>query len=990
VADTPPRRWAVLAYGLGVALASSGCGDPGQHPAASQVGAGEAAPVRYVDVAADVGLTAPSVSGQDPEASILEVNAAGVAVIDYDVDGWQDLLFVNGSHLDADPAGSAHRMHRNVPGDDGDRRFAEVTVGIEDYGWGMGAAVGDIDADGDPDVYVTNWGPNRFYRNLGGHFTAETVGAEDGGWGTSAAFGDLDGDGVLDLYVANYLQLTADASRGRTCAYKGLASYCGPMGLPGQADRVYRGAVAGPFTDQSRTTGIDTVSYPALGVLIVDLDADGDVDVYVANDGEPNVAWRNDGAWRLREAAVDWNLAFSEDGECQAGMGVDAGDIDNDGDLDLMVTNFAEDVNTLYLAGGPGSFNDATYPRGLGGAVRPLLGWGITFLDADSDGWLDLFVANGHVYSALDDHPTGLRYRQPNLLFHNREGRFEEIGQQAGPAFTRAQASRSAARADFDNDGDPDLVVVNRNEPPNLLRNDLNGGRWLGLELVGSGDNRDAVGARVALVTTAGTQTRHVGRACSFQAQCDPRLLFGLGTAEPRRLEIRWPSGRRQAVADPPVGGYLRVTEGQPGHLTAAAPRGRLGGGQARSPRPVDLAPAAPVVAESAPPATAGAAGSTPSLVAEAARFYAQGRYDLARARLEQVLRREPDHALALHNLAILHYSGLGEIETAAGWFRRAVAADPQRADTRFLLGRALLHQGEVADAVPAFAEAVRLDPARWEHWQWLALGHLESGDAAAAVEVLEGALERTPRVAGLLLPLARGYEALGRARDARRARERFGALQPLARRVSTAERQLRADSSAISHLNLASLLAQQGRRPEAIRHFQRAAELAPGSAQAQHGLAMALHDDGRLQPAIQSYRRALDLGGERVPVLEDLARALAASGRFDEALGTIDEALELAPDEGSLHGTRGEIHTLSGHPGRALPDLEAAVRLDPSLVRFRDLLARCYAAQGRFAEAVQQWEAVLEVAPGQPKIQILLERARQRRDAPTHTEGTR
>ena len=532
--------------------------------------------IQFSDVAEEAGLDFTHVSGSPEQRYILEAMSGGIAFVDYDGDGYLDVFVVGGTRVGATPDETHNRLYRNTgiagAAGGGERIFREVTeeAGLRRSGWGMGCAAGDYDNDGDVDLYITYWGPNALYRNEDdGHFAEVTqeAGVGDERWGSSAAFGDVDGDGYLDLYVANYLlfDFAAPPNGGEPCAgFKGREVFCGPQGLEPQADVLYRNEGDGGFTDVSRVTGISRHRYPGLGVVFGDYDDDGDQDIYVANDLEPNLLYRNDGHWRLSERGVPAGVAYSEDGRAQAGMGVDFGDYDNDGDLDLFVTNFSDDVNTLYQNRDDGSFVDATYVAGLGEEVQSYLGWSTAFFDADNDGWLDLFVANGHLYPQLEAGPPGLRYPQRNLFYWNEAGGFRRAGVVPGSGLAVEKVSRATAFGDYDNDGDVDLLVMNLNDTPTLLRNDGgNRHNWLGLELVEAERNRHAIGARVRVRAGDLEQVREVRRGYGFQSQHDPRLLFGLGARQRVEwMEIYWPSGRRQVLEEPPLRRYLVVREG--------------------------------------------------------------------------------------------------------------------------------------------------------------------------------------------------------------------------------------------------------------------------------------------------------------------------------------------------------------------------------------------------------------------------------------------
>ena len=529
--------------------------------------------VRFVDATPTSGLDFVHVSGTAEQRLILESMSGGAAFLDYDADGYLDLYLVSGTRVDAGATPSISRLYRNIPATSPEhRRFTDVTAGsgVGRSGWAMGCAATDYDNDGDTDLYVTHWGANILYENSGdGRFTdaSARAGVGDEGWGASAAFGDLDADGWLDLYVANYVEfdLLNPPNGGELCeAYKGIEGFCGPKDMEFQADVLYRNS-GGRFEDVSTATGVANQTLPGLGVVFADYDDDGDQDVYVANDTKPNLLWRNDGDWQLREVGTAVGAAYDGGGKAQSGMGVDWGDYDNDGDLDIFVTNFAEEFNTLYQNEGDGTFNDATGSGGLAGGARPLLGWSTAFFDADNDGWLDLFVANGHLYPGLETGPTPLRYPQRNLFYWNDQSAYVLAGRESGSGLEVEKVSRGAAFGDYDNDGDVDILIVNLNDIPTLLRNDGgNSNNWLGLQFESVNGNREAIGARVQVSAGGRTQTREVRRSYGYQSAQDPRLLFGLGTAtKVDSVVVRWPSGRRQTFPSVSLRQYHRLREGQ-------------------------------------------------------------------------------------------------------------------------------------------------------------------------------------------------------------------------------------------------------------------------------------------------------------------------------------------------------------------------------------------------------------------------------------------
>ncbi|HXV61214.1 MAG TPA: CRTAC1 family protein [Vicinamibacteria bacterium] len=501
--------------------------------------------------------------GVDSKRYILETTGTGALFFDYDEDGDQDVFLVNGTRFE-DAESVPHALYRNA----GDGTFANVTVlsGLEAHGWGQGAAASDFDNDGDLDLLVTYYGPNRFYRN-NGDGTFEEIGAElgldDSGWSTSAAFADYDRDGINDLFVAQYVDFDRESTPGPgeapNCFFMGIPVMCGPKGLPPATSLLYRGTSTGSFEDVSGRTGVGRERFYGLGAVWGDVDNDDDVDLYVANDQTPNNLFLNDGRGGLVDGALAAGVAFNEDGRAQAGMGVDLGDYDNDGFLDIHVTNFSHDYNTIYRNTGDGYFTDESFAAGLGEASYLYLGWGTGFHDFDRDGRLDIFVANGHVYPEVDTSRTDSDYAQRSLLFLNLgEGKFEEY-----QGFRRPHVGRGAAFADYDDDGDIDILVANMNERPSLYRNELAAdSSWVGLRLIGRDSARDALGARVRIQTGGVGQLREVRSGASYLSQSDLRVHFGLGPeTSVERLEIRWPRGRLQTLEGVPLNRYIVVVE---------------------------------------------------------------------------------------------------------------------------------------------------------------------------------------------------------------------------------------------------------------------------------------------------------------------------------------------------------------------------------------------------------------------------------------------
>ena len=514
-------------------------------------------PVLYVD--AEGGLDFTHYNGFSKEYYYVETFGPGSAFFDYDNDGWQDIYLVNGTYLkgiapDPLPANALYRNQR-------DGTFKRQDLGVEDTGYGMGVSAADYDNDGDQDLYVTNFGANAFYRNDDGRFLDITsaIGGGDQRWGTSCAFLDHDLDGDLDLFITNYVDF--DLDRNVICKEGKIRTYCRPQAYEPLGDLLYRND-DGRLVDITIAAGIELAGR-GLGVALSDFDWDGDTDIYVANDGTMNFLYENRRG-SFAEIGLQAGTRYNEDGRAEAGMGVDFGDYDNDGHQDIFVTNFGFETNTLYRNSGKGHFSDVVGKLGLAEPTYDPLGFGTKFLDYDNDADLDLFVANGHVLDLMDDIDTTghLSYHQANQLLRNDGStRFLDISAESGASFTTKNVGRGTAVADYDNDGDLDLLVNGVAEPPRLLRNDGGHRRtWLLVELVGT-VHRAALGAVVKATSGGTTQTRERQTGGSYLSAHDHRLHFGLGTATSVDLEIRWPDGEVQHLEAVAANQILRIVQ---------------------------------------------------------------------------------------------------------------------------------------------------------------------------------------------------------------------------------------------------------------------------------------------------------------------------------------------------------------------------------------------------------------------------------------------
>jgi enediyne biosynthesis protein E4 len=531
--------------------------------AAVLAAAADAPAVHFIDIAAAAGLTVPNTfGGHDRKDSILESTGTGVAIFDFDGDGANDIFIANGPP-------SHSELYRN----DGAGHFTEVgrQAGLTRSGWAQAACVGDIDNDGHPDLFVTYYGHNSLYRNLGnGRFQdiTERAGLPVTGtrWGSGCALLDYDRDGLLDIFVANYVDLdeaTLAKFAAKTCDWKGMAVWCGPHGLAPGHNALYHNNGDGTFTDVSKKAGILTPSACfGLGAVTADFDNDGWPDIYVACDQTPSLLYRNkhDGTFEERGDAA--GVAYNADGQLQAGMGIALADYDGNGFLDIAKTNFSGDRPSLYRNEDGSFFEDVSEMAGLGRHL--LLGWGTAFLDVDEDGWPDLIMANGHVYPEIDRSPLGETYRQKTLLYRNLgNGRFADITESAGPAFTPRRPSRGLATGDLDGDGRPEIVIVNMNDKPALLKNTGPRQNAIAVALAGAGSNRSAIGASCTIEAGGRRQMQEVVSGGSYFSQNSLTLHFGLGKSEKvDRIEVRWPKGEKQSWSNVPVNQTILLTEG--------------------------------------------------------------------------------------------------------------------------------------------------------------------------------------------------------------------------------------------------------------------------------------------------------------------------------------------------------------------------------------------------------------------------------------------
>ncbi len=515
----------------------------------------------FTDVAARSGLKFTHDRGATPAHQLPETMGSGVAWLDYDNDGWMDLYVVQSGPFPPDGSPRAQdRLYRN----NGDGTFTDVTVkaGLKDAAYGMGAVAADYDNDGFTDIFVTNFGGNILYRNNGdGTFTDVTAkaGVAGSGWSTSAAFADFDGDGLLDLFVARYLDYSVEKNYFCGDAGTRRRDYCHPSLYPPVGNLLYRNNGDGTFTDVTASSGVGAALGKGLGVVVADFDDDRRPDIYVANDTTMNFVFHNLGGMRFEDVSLYSGAGVNAAGRAFGGMGVDAGDLDGDGRLDVAVANFEAEPNSFFHNLGSMVFEDASGVSGFGPPAFNFSGFGLNFFDAANAGRLDVFIANGHVLEV--PRMQGVTYAErPFLMWNDGKGKFTERG--CGEPFRRPLVGRGSAVADYDNDGDLDIAVSNSGGPLELLRNDGKHGGWIGIVLRGKTSNRQGIGARVTLKTAAGEQVREAKAGGSYLSSSDPRIHFGIGTATSvERVAILWPSGISQEVRDVKPGRYQTIEE---------------------------------------------------------------------------------------------------------------------------------------------------------------------------------------------------------------------------------------------------------------------------------------------------------------------------------------------------------------------------------------------------------------------------------------------
>ena len=892
--DADGRRIFTLAYAgaLAAFLLLWGCGrepdspvaDPPLRPQERSVSM-----VRFADVTEDAGIRFKHTSGLSGRKYGVEALGSGAAFFDYNGDGHIDLYVVNGADLPGhiSPQSPRNALYRNRA----DGRFVATAAGVADTSYGMGCSAGDYDNDGDADLFVANFGPNVFYRNEGGRFadvTAAAIPDSDRSWSTGSAFADYDLDGDLDLYVANYLdyQFETDPLDENGRLKKDRRHYA-PTEYPGRRDFLYRNKGDGRFVDVTEEAGLLSLEGRELGVVFFDWDGDGDPDLFQANDATPNFLYRNEGDGSFSEIGLAAGAAYNEAGKPEGGMGTDIADTDGDGHLEIVVTNFQWESNTLYQGKGDGLLRDRSTASGLGAPSFDRLAFGVNFFDFDRDGDPDLYVANGHIDDNIADFDPQVSHGQRDQLFLNDgEGRFAEISAQAGPFFQRTMVGRGAATADYDNDGDGDLFVVNSNQPAVLLRNDTaSANHWLALRLVGTHSNRDGLGSRVTVRTGDREQTQQTRSSFSYLSQSDPRLFFGLGAYDRAdRIDVAWPSGVRQQLKDVEADQILEILEPTESvaDRTGGSPHKRdLQSGEHSAPSAFELER----FWREAPP-----------VLIDAGRF------------------APPDGA---DRTSVEDVDALTEI----------VASRPRDPDAHFRLAEVLYQLRRYEEAVIHYQRTIALDSSHAEAYTGLGKLYGDRGDRTKALATLQQAL-------------ALGDEAIARYYLGNFYASQGSYQQAILHYQQAIER--RSDYEQ-AYINLAGVYARQTEYSTAVQVLTRGAAALPGSAELKFRLGWNYFVQGRYEAALEHFQQVVRLDPQRYQAYDFMARMYMAEEKREEAQQLLQQALAAHPDESALLARLGILLLDVGDPIHASEYLERAIRSDPDHAEAYYSLGRAY-----------------------------------------------
>jgi tetratricopeptide (TPR) repeat protein len=992
----------------------------------ASAGQGEGAAARFVDVAEQVGIDFVHTSGRSGRKYGVETIGSGVVFFDYDSDGWIDLYAVNGADLPGYTSAEKplNALYRNDGG-----FFSEVAQaqGVADAEYGMGASAGDYDNDGDADLFVSNFGPNALYRNggesVGWGFThvKEAMVGQDTSWSTGSAFVDYDLDGDLDLYVANYLDYSFEEVRLDTSgSLKRPRRHLAPTEYPGRRDFLYRND-GGHFVDATEEAGLLSLQCRELGPVFFDADLDGDADLFQGNDATPNFLYRNDGG-HFVEVGLFAGVAYNEAGKPEGTMGVDVADYDLDGLPDIVMTNFQWESNTLYHNLGNGLFRDVSVDAQIGASSFARLAFGINFLDYDLDGDEDFYVVNGHIDEDIERFDPQASYAQRDQLYRNDgTGRFGEVSDRAGPGLEIERVGRGSAVADYDNDGDPDIFVLNTAETAVLLRNDsAHAENWLELTLRGTQNNRDGYGVRVEMWSEGRRQVKEKRSSASYLSQNDPRLHFGLGVAQQAdSLVVYWPRGSRQVLRETAARQVLVIEENGAVQREVATGGTAVATGEevvqdeamqrfwqraslvlpAKVRAPVDpVPPLAPLRAAIEQDS------QNVSAHIDLAEALLLGRdYGEAEERLAQVLQWAPPkntraHARA-HALLGRVYSDLGDLERAVMALHQASQLDSTLAAPNYFLGNILVRQQHLEEAVLRYERALALEPRYLQAYFNLAGLHSRQTDYGLALDVLSRGLQYLPGQVELLFQLGRVHFVQARYEQAlavldkvlriepgrAEAHEMIAQIHLNDRDTARAQEALRAGlghsaENAVLEARLGALLLQEGKAEAAAAHLQRALRADPDNAEVYYNLGQALlrggkESEGRqllhyfrlLQEEHQNlldFKTAIVLNPNDADAFYRLGVIYARIGRYYAASQAYTAALEIAPDHLDALNNLGNIHLRQRRLLQAIDAYNKVLALAPDYARAHHNLGNAYVLLGDATHAIEAFEAAVNRDP--------------------------
>ncbi len=1004
----PPFLWLVLL---------AGCAQDTPPPAS------RANAVRFVDVTAEAGLTFAHTSGRSGRKYGVETIGSGAAFWDYDGDGRMDLFAVNSAALPGytGPAKASDALYHNQ----GQGRFAEVAaqVGLADTSYGMGCTTGDYDNDGDPDLFVSNFGLNALHRNEGrqgegwrfAEVTDRTILGQERGWHTGCAFADYDLDGDLDLYVATYLDYSFE---GDLLDHGGRLQrprrHLAPTEYPGKRDFLYRNDGEERFVDVTREAGMFTLEGRQLGAIFIDFDDDGDPDLFQADDATPNFLYRNEGSGRFTEIGLTAGVAYNRAGKPEGSMGVDAADVDGDGWQDIAITNFQWESNTLYKNLGNGLFRDESLEAGIGASSLDRLGFGINFFDADCDGDQDLFVGNGHIDEDIERFDPQATYAQRHLFYLNDgQGRFAEVTDQAGPGLAQPGVGRGSAVADYDGDGDLDLFILNSGQPAVLLRNDTpTGNHWLALQLRGTRSNRSGYGARVAIHAGGRVQRAESRSTASYLSQDDPRLFFGLGDqASAALIEIRWPSGVRQELRQVAADRVREVVEPR-GEATPVAPvPARTVQGESPAAEPVAertwqeaplVLPPAVRASEERPdlgPLQAGAAsGGARGCQLLADGLLAHRRYGEALAQYRRALELDPGLAAARTGLGKL-YTVQGKIDSAFAAFEAAGRLDERDPEPPYLMGNLCVRQGQLDRGVPYYEGALERDSQYLQAYVNLAGLHARQTDYGPAVAALQRGIRALPRSVELRLRLGRIHlvqgqygEALEQLSQALQLDQGNGEALEMQAQVYLQQKDGEAalqvlreglgrdSTNAALRARLGVLLFEQGEVEEAATHLEAAIRANPDDAEVYYALGQAclrrgeaargrqlLHYFQLLQDnhqALLDHKTAIVLNPSDAEAYYNLGAVYSRIERHEAARQAYAAALQLNPRHRDALNNLGNIYLRRRQVEAAIGAYQQVIAIDPRYARAYNNLGNAYMLAGPPEPAIAAFEKAIQLDP--------------------------